>query len=347
MNLAKEMCTTLNLNSADFRIVIPSDGNLHQPTQVFMRACNLEVMRSDSRSYTGVVPSLGNIKVLFQRVADVILKVEEGSAELGITGLDRFLELRRESGNAMILIDDLGFGQCKLTLAVPDTWLDISSVDDLADLSLDFRRMNRQLRIATKYPRLVRQYLLNRGISHFSLVMAGGALEAAPIAGYADLIADLTSTGETLRQNRLRELEEGDVLTSQACLIGNRVLIGENPRALRRVRDILEMMEAYRQGRGYYRLSANINSTSEEALAAKILNRPDLAGLQGPTISKVHTLNGHDWYSINIVVSREDLLEVVEHLRVVGANEISISKIEYMYSKGCSAYATLLDNLKK
>jgi len=123
---------------------------------------------------------------LFQRSADVTTKVEEGSAELGITGLDRYLEYRGDERKVISLVDDLGYGRCDFVLAVPDAWLDVSSIDDLADLALEFRQEGKQLRIATKYPRLLRQYLFQRGINYFTLVAVSGALEAAPVAGYAD-----------------------------------------------------------------------------------------------------------------------------------------------------------------
>ena len=210
-----------NGRTAALRLVIPSDGELYEPTLSYLGSCGMSVRRPNARQYTATITSLPGVEVLFQRSADVTTKVEEGSAELGITGLDRYLEYRTDERQVVSLIDDLGYGRCDFVLAVPDAWLDVSSIDDLADLALEFRQQGKQLRIATKYPKLLREYLFRRGINYFTLVAVSGALEAAPVAGYADLIADLTASGTTLRENRLKTLEGGTILSSQSCLIGN------------------------------------------------------------------------------------------------------------------------------
>lgn len=333
-------------NRNGIRFILPSDGILHESAIEFLRACNLAVQRPSARRYTGLIPSLDGATVLFQRTADVTSKVEEGSAELGITGLDRFLEYKREASDGVVLIEDLGFGHCELVVAAPNAWLDVTSIGDLADLALEFRQRGRQLRIATKYPRLVQRYILENGINYFTLVMASGTIEAAPAAGFADLVADLTASGETLRENRLRPLEDGTILVSQACLIGNQAIIGKSPHALRRVRAILEMVAGYLQARSHYRLSANIRAPSAEAIASKVLERPDLAGLQGPTVSKVYNVDGEGWYAVSLVVAQDKLLDVVDHLRKVGATEISTSQVGYMFKERCFAYESLLPKLE-
>ena len=212
----------ISSSQPSLRLLLPSDGDLHQPTLDFMRDCGLSVRRPNARRYTASVPALPGVEVLFQRTADITAKVEEGSAELGITGMDRLLEYRENERRAAVLMDNLGFGRCDLVLAVPDVWLDVTSLADLADLALEFRQEGKQLRIATKYPRLLSSFLYDRGINYFTLAPASGTLEAAPVAGYADLIADLTATGATLRENRLKTLEEGTILSSQACLLDQR-----------------------------------------------------------------------------------------------------------------------------
>ena len=147
------------------RLALPSDGELYDSTMNFMRACGLTVLRPNSRRYTGTVPSIPGVEILFQRSADVSQKVEEGSSELGITGLDRVLEYRNDEGRASVLIEDLEYGRCEFVMAVPDSWMDVTSLSDLADLALEFRQEGKQLRIATKYPRLLRSYLYERGLS--------------------------------------------------------------------------------------------------------------------------------------------------------------------------------------
>ena len=122
------------------RMVLPSDGELYEPTLAFMRDCGLRVLRPNARRYTGSVPALPGIEVLFQRSADIALKVEEGSAEIGVTGLDRVLEYRNDHCRAAVLMESLGYGRCEFVLAVPSSWLDVTSLADLADLALEFRQ---------------------------------------------------------------------------------------------------------------------------------------------------------------------------------------------------------------
>ena len=123
--------------------------------------------------------------------------------------------------NSAILIKNLGFGRCKLDIAVPEVWVDVTSIYDLADLSVIFRQKGDELRIATKYPNLTQNFLYEHGINYFSLIAAAGAMEAVPLMGYADAITDIVETGNTIRENHLKILSDGTILESEAVLIGN------------------------------------------------------------------------------------------------------------------------------
>ena len=329
--------------SARLRLALPSDGELYQGALDFMGDSGLNVRRPSARSYTGQIPSLPGVEVLFQRTADITQKVEEGSADLGITGLDRYLEYRNDERRVVPLIDDLHFGRCEFVLAVPSSWLDVTSVADLADLALEFRQAGKQLRIANKYPRLLRNYLFDRGINYFTLVPASGSLEAAPAAGYADLIADITSTGATLRENSLKTLEEGAILVSQACLIGNTFNLANTSAALPLARSMLELMEAHLQAGPFYRLTANVRGRSAAEVSAAILARPDVSGLRGPTVARVYNTQEQDWHSISLLVRKEKLLEAVDHLRDCGAVDIAAYRVSYLFDGHSQAYHNLFE----
>ncbi|HIC29821.1 MAG TPA: ATP phosphoribosyltransferase [Rhodospirillales bacterium] len=323
------------------RLVLPSDGALHEPTLNFFGACGLSVLRPNSRRYTGTIPALFGVEVLFQRTADITEKVEEGSAELGVTGLDRLLEYRHDDHTVAALINDLRYGQCDFVLAVPNSWLDVTSVADLADLALEFRQQGKQLRIATKYPRLLRHYLFDRGINYFTLVPASGALEAAPAAGYADLIADLTATGTTLRENRLKTLEGGTILASQSCLIANPAALARAEEHSRLARYLMELMEAHLQAGPYFRLTGNVPGDSPEQVSATILARPQLAGLRGPTVARVYNVEEEDWFSISLLVKKDLLMEAVDHLRDCGGVDIAASQVSYLFKSESAAFRRL------
>ena len=333
--------TALSSNKTEVRLVLPSDGDLHDSTLEFMKACGVEVSRPSARRYTASIPTLPGMAVLFQRTADITDKVEEGSAELGITGLDRLLEYRNDESKVTTLIDDLSYGRCEFVLAVPDSWIDVVSVADLADLALEFHQEGKQLRIATKYPRLLRQFLFQQGINYFTLVPTSGSLEAAPVAGYADLIADLTASGGTLRENGLKTLDEGTILVSQACLITNPARLEMLGKGLSLARSLAEMMESHLRARPYYRITANVQGPSEQQVSATILARPNLAGLRGPTITRVYNLEEQDWYSVSLLVKKESLLEAVAHLRDSGAEDIAASQLSYLFDGRSKAFAQL------
>ena len=306
-----------------------------------MRACGLTVSRPNSRRYTGTVPAIPGVEVLFQRTSDVASKVEEGSAELGVTGLDRVLEYRNDERKASVLIEDLEYGRCDFVLAVPNSWLDVTSLSDLADLALEFRQEGKQLRIATKYPRLLRGYLYERGINYFTLVSASGAMEAAPAAGYADLIADVTATGTTLRENQLKQLDEGTILSSQSCLIANPVSLGASSDALALARSIVELMEGHLRAEPYYRVTANVRAASAEKVSSTVLARPDLAGLRGPTVARVYNIEEQDWFNVSLLIKKDRLLEAVDHLRDCGAIDVAASQLSYLFDGHSDAYQAL------
>jgi ATP phosphoribosyltransferase len=296
---------------------------LEKPTLDFLANSGLRVLRTNPRQYIASIPSLPQIEVLLQRAADILTKVSEGSADLGITGYDIVMEQGGGHDNIVIMSRGLGFGRCELVLAVPESWVDVSSVGDLADLSIFYNERGKSLRIATKYPNLTRNWLYEIGLVHFSLVEAQGALEAAPAIGYADMIADVTTSGTTLRENRLKRISGGTMLDSEACLIGNGKSLSQNERALEAARKILELSEAHQRARKYVSITANIRGESPEALAHTLRREYGLAGLRGPSISKLYSnaWGEDDWYTVTVVVEHDSLVEAVDHLRKAGGTE--------------------------
>jgi ATP phosphoribosyltransferase len=329
------------------RLALPSDGELYESSLSFLRACGLPVERASSRRYTGHLSAVSDAVVMFQRASDIPAKVEEGSAELGIAGLDRFLEARREGGDAVIVLEDLRFGRCELLFAVPDGWVDVTTMADLGDLAIEFRAAGRELRVATKYPRLVQRALTSQGIHYVTLIPASGTLEAAPAIGYADLIADLTGTGTTLRENRLRPLDDGSILVSQACLIANRRLLAEEGGKLSRAKAILERIEGNLRAQDYCSVVANVPGTSEQDVATYIRGRPELAGIEGPTVSAVFTSDDRRWFDVGVLVEKVRVLEAVEHLRAIGGDGIRVIQPTYLFLGECRAYQRLVASIEE
>lgn len=339
-----------NGKNSRLRLALPSKGELENPTLELLGASGLEVFRPNARQYVASIPSVPQISVLFQRAVDILRKVDEGSVDLGITGYDIVCEQGQgHDDNVVVLCKNLGYGGCELVLAVPDSWVDVSSIGDLADLSLLFRQNGRELKIATKYQNLTRRWLYEKGIIHFSLVEAQGALEAAPGIGYADIIADLTTSGTTLRENRLKRIGAGTILESQACLIGNKKLLLEDPDKLHTTRIMLELIEARLRAQKYLSITANIRGESPEAIGRSLVRERDLAGLRGPTIAKVYSkvFGENDWYAVTIVVEQNKLLTAIDHLRKAGGADITVLSLDYVFDSKSWNYQGFIEKMKR
>ncbi len=300
---------------------------------------------------TGVMPGLPNVGVLFQRVKDVLYKVADGTVQLGITGYDVVSEY--PSDNVVVIHNALGYGHCKLIVAVPEAWIDVDSISDLVDVALDFReRYQRNIRVATTYTSLTRRFLHAQGIHHFTLVKAEGAIEAAPTTGYADIVVDLTQTGTTLRENHLRPLNDGVIVEAQACLVGNRQALKENPEVLTTVQTILEYIDAAIHGKRYQQLAINICGTDAESIAHKVAQHPVTRGLQGPTIAPIYSANGDrngngQWYTVTITIRTSDLLPAVEYLRSIGGTQVIATPVRYVFMESSATYTKLLERLSE
>ncbi|MBK8026037.1 MAG: ATP phosphoribosyltransferase [Chloroflexi bacterium] len=308
---------------------LPSKGALAEPALSFLSDCGLRVDKPNPRQYTGVIAQLPAISVLFQRVNDILYKVADGTVELGLTGLD---VVREQPFDEVIVVhEDLRFGQCKLIVAAPESWIDVSNMVDLAEVAHDMREQHgRNLRIATKFTRLARKFLYEHGIHQFTLVNAEGAIEAAPTIGYADVIIDLTQTGTTLRENHLKPLDDGIILESQACLIGNRSAL-RNSTAKREVtRLLLEYFDAALQGKKYYQLTVNIRGEDPQDIARRIAANPVTRGLQGPTVAPIYG-GEPNWHTVTLIIASRDLLSAIDHLRRAGGTQTTVTPVRYAF----------------
>lgn len=203
------------------RLAIPSKGHLYEGIIDLLKTAGYKVRRASDRQYEATIVGHPRFHVVFMRPTDIVIQVREGRCHLGVTGMDVYAEQSVEASEAIVVVPDLGYGGCRLAVAVPESWIDVTHVMDLVDLTTEFKHAGRTFRISTKYPALVRQHFRKLGIYYYQLIHSDGALELHPSLGIADIIVDLTSSGTTLKDNRLREVEGGTVLDSAACLIGH------------------------------------------------------------------------------------------------------------------------------
>lgn len=203
------------------RIALPSKGHLYEGVVEIFKTAGYKVRRASDRQYEAIIAGHPRFHVVFMRPTDIVTQVEEGRCHLGVTGMDLYAERAFDSENSIVVDEDLGYGGCRLVVAVPESWIDVTHVIDLIDLTTDFKDSGKTFRVSTKYPALTQAHFRKWGIYSYQLIDSDGALELHPTLGIADIIVDLTSSGITLKDNRLREIEGGTVLESASCLIGH------------------------------------------------------------------------------------------------------------------------------
>lgn len=209
---------------SEITLAVPSKGRLEELTREWFAANGLTITRpGGARSYLGAIDGLPEVTVRFFPASEIARELIRGTIDFGVTGRDLIHETSETGPQSVLIAKPLGFGKADCVVAVPDSWIDVTHMHDLADVASDFRaRHGRWLRIATKYITITRQHFAKAGIAEYRTVESLGATEAAPASGVADIVVDITTTGSTLAANGLRVLEDGVMLQSEACLIVSR-----------------------------------------------------------------------------------------------------------------------------
>lgn len=201
-------------------LAIPSKGRLmEQTTDMFARAGLVVRKVGHVRGYRGEIDGLSGVDVAFVSSSEIAAALKSGSVHLGITGEDLIRENISDAQTRIRFLQKLAFGFADVVVAVPASWIDVSTVADLEEIAIPFRRRHgRWPRVATKYVNLTRRFFGVKGFGDYRIVESAGATEGAPSSGMAELIVDITTTGETVRANGLKILDDGVILKSQANL---------------------------------------------------------------------------------------------------------------------------------
>ena len=201
-------------------IGIVSKGRLKKFTEDLFKNKRLKIFSDrGKRDLFGKIKGKSNIRVLFLHAREIIEQLSIGNLDLGISGYDLLKESEVNIQKKITLIKRLPFGYANLVLAVREENIDLFTTLDLDEVADEFRKKNKNLvRIGTKYPNLTRSFLYERGVTNFQIVKSLGATELMPVIGTAEFISDITSTGKTLKANKLRVLNDGEILRSQACI---------------------------------------------------------------------------------------------------------------------------------
>jgi ATP phosphoribosyltransferase len=279
------------------RIALPNKGRLAEDVRGVFADAGLEIRANGERALTASLG--GEFEAIFVRSQDIPELVSDGIADAGVTGWD----LVCESGHAVDVRLDLGFGRCRLVLAARED----SGLERPDQLPAGTR-------VATVFPRLARSFFGEKGLS-VEVVPVSGAAEVAPHLGIADVVVDLTSTGNTLRTNGLKEV--CTLLESTARLIARPGLGAERTRALGELQDALGSVL---RARGKRYLMANVPRAKLEAI------REVLPGLNGPTVIELY--GGGPLVAVHAVVAESSLYRTVSALKALGGEGILVTRIE-------------------
>jgi ATP phosphoribosyltransferase len=282
------------------KIALPNKGRLAEEARELFKDAGLEVRAQGERALTASLG--GEFEALFVRAQDIPEFVADGAADAGVTGWD----LVCESARALESRLDLGFGKCRLVMAVREE----SGVRSASDLVGGTR-------VATVFPRITRAFFDGRSIP-IEVVPMSGAAEIAPHLGIADVVVDLTSTGSTLKVNGLREVET--VLTSTARLIAAPGAAAFNPGKGAALAELSAALESVLRARGQRYLMANV---PREALARV---KEVIPGLNGPTV--IDIMNGGRYVAVHAVVPAATIYRTIASLKALGAEGILVTRIE-------------------
>ena len=281
------------------RLAIPNKGRLVEPTVRLLRDAGL-VFEAGERALVARVQNF-DLDILFVRTNDIVEFINDGVAELGVTGLD----LVAESGTDAPLVRKLGYGRCRLTLAVPND-SPFRAAEDLAGL-----------RVATSHMVLTKRFFAERAIP-VDVIPVSGDAEVAPRLGLAEAIVDLVSTGSTMVVNGLRPVEE--VFASEAVLLANKTALAERPDVIDSINTMLSATLAARD-RKYLMMNA------PKSKLAELENL--LPGLESPSIIP---LAHEGMIAIHSVVEADQVWSLLPRLKAAGASGILILPIEKLVS---------------
>ena len=277
------------------RIAIQSKGRLNEDSTALFQEIGISVDDSKRKflSQSANFP----LEVLYMRDDDIPQVVASGTASLGIVGLNEV----EEKGVDVEIVERLGFGGCRISLAIPKAE------------TYDGPEYFNGKRIATSYPRILKKYLDEKGIDA-KIEVITGSVEIAPAAGIADAIFDIVSSGGTLVSNGLKEVEQ--VFWSEAVLIAGPGLSCEDRKLLD---EILFRLDSVKVSRGKKYLLMNLPTGSVEE-AVKIL-----PAMRSPTVMP---LAAEGWCSMHSVVDAADLWEKIRQLKAIGAEGILVLNVD-------------------
>ena len=277
------------------KLAIQKKGRLSEESIKLINECDISFPNSSGKLVTAAYDF--SIEILFLRDDDIPDYVQDGVADIGIVGENVLVESNKKVDEVL----KMGFGKCRLSLAVPRN-MQYNSINDLANTS-----------IATSYPRILQNYLDAKNVKA-DIHVISGSVEIAPSIGLATAICDIVSTGSTLLSNGLKEVEQ--IFQSEAILVKHKNLSTEKNEILN---NLLFRLEAVKRAQKNKYILLNAPNES----LPKIFDL--LPGINAPT---VQALSKQGWSSVHSVITQKDFWEKIQQLKEAGAEGILVMPIE-------------------
>lgn len=318
--------------SARLAIAVPAKGRLQENAHAFFARAGLTLVKPrGARDYRGTVAGLADVEIAYLSASEIAAQLAQGAVHLGITGEDLVREMIPGADDKVVLLDGLGFGFANVVVAVPQAWIDVRSMADLDDVATAFRlKHDRRMRVATKYINLTRGFFAQHGVIDYRIVESSGSTEAAPAAGTAELIVDITTTGTTLAANGLKVIEDGTILRSQANLVAARTA-DWSASARETARLVLDRIVAHSRARAFREVRTRFKGLDDKLLAAAQERFGVVAPYGGPTSSGMMTLH----------CPPDAVHALASFLRDNGAETVVVAELDYVFARDNPLYEKL------
>lgn len=327
--------TALPEQNGTLVIAIPSKGRLQENTASFFARAGLTVTQGrGARDYRGALKELSGVEIAFLSASEIVSQLAAGKVHLGVTGEDLVRENVADADARMELLTPLGFGYANVVVAVPQAWIDVRTMADLEDVAAAFRarRSGQRMRVATKYINLTRAFFAKNGVTDYRIVESLGATEGAPAAGQAELIVDITTTGATLKANALKVLDDGVMLRSEANLVASlNAHWGEEQKSI--ARKILS------------RIAAEEDARTSREIRCYLPNKPRRTAREAESLFGARMIYGLEGDIVRLVCPAGKVAEVADWLIEHGAQNVTVSALDYIFSAVNPFYEKLMARL--
>jgi ATP phosphoribosyltransferase len=318
--------------STPFVLAVPSKGRLQENAEAFFTRAGLSLAKPRGvRDYRGTMMGYDNVEIAYLSASEIAAQLASGAVHLGVTGEDLLRENIANADKRVLLIEQLGFGNANVVVAVPAAWIDVRTMADLDDVTTGFREQhNRRMRVATKYINLTRSFFASHDVVDYRIVESAGATEGAPATGTAELIVDITTTGATLAANGLKVLDDGVILKSQANLVASRDA-DWTAEAHETARVILDHIAARARANKYREVRTRFAGCDAALLTEAHSRFGVVSPFGGPTSSGMITLH----------CPPSQLYALGSFLRAKGAETVSVASLDYVLDRENPLFAKL------